>query len=225
MKRLIVNADDLGYANGVNEGIVRAHKEGIVTSTSLMVNGKAASHGIKLVRKNPKLGLGLHFQIENDDLQILWQTKRVIASALIEKTKKEFLNQVEIFKKLVGELPDHIDSHHHVHKMPRIYPFIRRWCRENNVPYRLKINFIDSFFGIPSTKAITVSYLTKILENLSDGESELMCHPGLVSRDLKSSYSHQRELELRTLTSQKVKQKIEKLNIRLISWRDLQTNY
>ncbi|MBU2577944.1 ChbG/HpnK family deacetylase [Patescibacteria group bacterium] len=221
MKRLIVNADDLGYANGINEGIVKAHREGIVTSTSLMVKGKAASHGVKLVRKNPKLGLGLHFQIENDDLEILWQTKRVIASALIEKTKKEFLNQVETFKEFVGKLPDHIDSHHHVHKMPRIYPFIRRWCRENNVPYRLKINFIDSFFGMPSTNAVSIANLVRILNSLQEGASELMCHPGVVTPDLKSSYSHQRELELKTLTSRAVKQEIKKLKIELINWKDL----
>jgi predicted glycoside hydrolase/deacetylase ChbG (UPF0249 family) len=221
MRKLIINADDLGYAKGVNEGIIYSHKNGIVTSTSLMINGKAASQGVKLARQNPKLGLGLHFQIEDDDVQILWQIKRVIALALIGKTKKEFLNQVEKFKTLVGKLPDYIDSHHHVHKMPRIFPFIRNWCQEYNVPYRLKINFIDSFFGIPSTKAISVPYLVKILENLPDGKSELMCHPGFVSKDLKSSYSHQRELELDTLTSPEVKQKIRELKIKLINWKEL----
>lgn len=221
MKRLIVNADDLGYSKGVNEGIVKGHGEGIVTSTSLMVNGKAASHGVQLATQNPNLGLGLHFQIEDDDLQILWQTKRFFGTVLIEKTERAFLEQVEEFKKLTGRLPDHIDSHHHIHKMPRIYPFIRKWCRENNVPYRLKINFIDSFFGMPSINAISIVNLIKILNSLQEGTSELMCHPGLVSKDLKSSYSYQRELELKTLISKKVRQEIKRLKIELISWKDL----
>lgn len=221
MKRLIVNADDLGYAKGINEGIIKAHQDGIVISTSLMVNGKAVSHGVTIAKKNPKLGLGLHFQIEDDDLQIFWQTKRMIASVVIERTKKEFLKQVEIFKKLTRTMPDHIDGHHHVHKMPRIYPFIRKWCKENSIPYRGQINFIDSFFGMPSVEAITVTGLVNILNNLPDGTSELMCHPGILSADLKSSYSEQRELELKTLTSQKVVQEVKNLRIKLINWKDL----
>lgn len=221
MKRLIVNADDFGYAKGINEGIIKAYKDGIVTSISLMVNGKAVSHGVTLVKKNPKLGLGLHFQIEDDDLQVLWQTKRVIASVLIEKTKKEFLYQIETFKRLTGLSPDHIDGHHHVHKMPRIYPFIRRWCKENSIPYRGQINFIDSFFGMPSTEAISVTSLINILNNLPDGTSELMCHPGILSTDLKSSYSEQRELELKTLTSKNVVKEVKNLRIKLINWKDL----
>lgn len=93
MKYLIVNADDLGYAEGVNEGIVEAHKKGIVTSTSLMVRGKAASHGVKLAKKNQGLGIGLHFQVEDDDFQILWQSKRLISAVLIEKSRKNFLTK------------------------------------------------------------------------------------------------------------------------------------
>lgn len=221
MKRLIVNADDLGYAEGVNEGIINAYKNGIVTSTSLMVSGRATSHGVRLTKQNPKLGLGLHFQIEDSDLQVVWQAKRAIAAVLIEKTQKEFLTQVETFKKLVGKLPDHVDSHHHVHATPRIFPFIRKWCQENDIPHRSKVNFIDSFFGMPSAKAISIGNLIKILNNLPEGTSELMCHPGVVTKDLKSSYSHQRELELKTLTSKKIKQVVEKLGIELINWKDL----
>ncbi|OGH11449.1 MAG: hypothetical protein A3B38_01365 [Candidatus Levybacteria bacterium RIFCSPLOWO2_01_FULL_36_13] len=221
MKRLIVNADDFGYSNGINEGIVKAHRDGIVTSTSLMVNSKAALHGVRLAKQNPKLSLGLHFQIEDDDFTALWQTKRVIASVLIEKTKKEFLNQIDAFNKLVGMLPDHIDGHHHIHKMPRIYPFIRKWCKENYIPYRGQINFINSFFGMPSMEAISIANLVKILNSLPEGTSELMCHPGILSADLKSSYSEQRELELKTLTSQRIAQEVKNLRIKLINWKDL----
>ena len=214
-KRLIVNADDLGYSEGINEGIIKAHKEGIVTSTSLMVNGRAAKHGVNLAKKNPRLGLGLHFQVEDNDLNLLWQAQRVISVVLIEKTKKEFLEQVQAFKQLTDKMPDHIDSHHHVHKMPRIFPFIKTWCRKNRIPYRMQINFIDSFFGMPSTKQITVENLLSILGNLYPGVSELMCHPGLVTPDLKSSYSGQRELELKALTFPRVKQEIKRLGIDL----------
>ncbi len=220
-KRLIVNADDLGYSVGVNEGILKAHSGGIVTSTSLMVNGKAAFHGVSMVKKYSHLSLGLHFQVENNDLNLLWQAKRAISIFLIEKTKKEFLKQIKLFVSLTGKLPDHIDSHHHVHKMPRIFPFVKSWCKENGVRYRLEVNFIGSFFGEPSIKQIGVENLITILKNLPEGVSELMCHPGIVTPDLKSSYSKQREIELRTLTSPRVKQEVKRLGIELINWCDI----
>lgn len=74
---------------------------------------------------------------------------------------------------------------------------------------------------MPSTEVISVTSLINILNNLPDGTSELMCHPGILSTDLKSSYSEQRELELKTLTSQKVAQEVKNLRIKLINWKDL----
>jgi predicted glycoside hydrolase/deacetylase ChbG (UPF0249 family) len=220
MKKLIVNADDLGYAQGVNEGIIRAHKEGIVTSTSLMVKGADVLGGIELAMENPKLGLGLHFQIANDDWILLRQLKKAVAITLVEKTKQEFIYQVETFCKLTGKMPDHIDSHHHVHRLPRIYSFISSFCQKNHIPMRGQTNFIDSFFGMPTTKPLNLDNLVKILNGLPDGISELMCHPGVVSPDLKSTYSHEREIELQVLTSPKVKSEINKLKILLINWKD-----
>jgi len=59
-RRLIVNADDFGRSSEINEAVVRAHSEGILTTASLMVNGSHADEAIKLARKHPSLGVGLH---------------------------------------------------------------------------------------------------------------------------------------------------------------------
>jgi hopanoid biosynthesis associated protein HpnK len=59
-RRLIVSGDDFGAAVEVNEGIVRAHREGILTQTSLMVTGDAAAHAVDLARAHPRLAVGLH---------------------------------------------------------------------------------------------------------------------------------------------------------------------
>ena len=59
-KALIVSGDDFGAAVEVNEGIVRAHRDGILTQTSLMVTGDAAAHAVALARDNPRLAVGLH---------------------------------------------------------------------------------------------------------------------------------------------------------------------
>lgn len=59
-RRLVVNGDDFGLAREVNRGIVRAHRDGILTTTSLMVMSPFAGEAVQLARENPRLGVGLH---------------------------------------------------------------------------------------------------------------------------------------------------------------------
>ena len=60
MKKLILNADDFGLTRGVNEGIIRAHREGILTSATLMACGPAFDHAVELAKQSPTLGVGCH---------------------------------------------------------------------------------------------------------------------------------------------------------------------
>src|SRR2546422_7510563 len=62
-RRLIVNADDFGRSYSINQAVIRAHREGILTTTSLMVNGEAADEAVELARQNPRLGVGLHLTL------------------------------------------------------------------------------------------------------------------------------------------------------------------
>ncbi|HSH94952.1 MAG TPA: ChbG/HpnK family deacetylase, partial [Roseimicrobium sp.] len=62
-RRLVVNADDFGRSHSINEAVVRAHKEGILTTASLMVNGEAFVEAVELARQNPTLGVGLHLSL------------------------------------------------------------------------------------------------------------------------------------------------------------------
>jgi hopanoid biosynthesis associated protein HpnK len=59
-RRLVVSGDDFGAAPEVNAGIVRAHRDGILTATSLMVTGEAAADAVTLARAHPRLAVGLH---------------------------------------------------------------------------------------------------------------------------------------------------------------------
>src|SRR6266550_1952606 len=63
LRRLIVNADDFGRSHSINEAVVRAHREGILTSASLMVNEAGFDDAVALARQNPKLGVGLHLTL------------------------------------------------------------------------------------------------------------------------------------------------------------------
>jgi hopanoid biosynthesis associated protein HpnK len=63
MKKLIVNADDFGLSGGANRAVIRAYREGILTSTSLMVGGQACAEAVSLARENPGLQVGLHLTL------------------------------------------------------------------------------------------------------------------------------------------------------------------
>src|SRR5712691_8118802 len=59
-RRLIVNADDFGRSASINQAVIRAHREGILTSASLMLNEQAYEEAVALAREHPQLGVGLH---------------------------------------------------------------------------------------------------------------------------------------------------------------------
>ena len=143
----------------------------------------------------------------------------------------ELQAQLEKFKMLVGRVPDHLDSHYDVHAMPGFYPYFKKAAKELGVPLRDggKIKFISSFFGRskPTGRGednldkISAQSLLDLLHNLPDGVSELMCHPGYVTPDLESSYSFQREMELKALTDPRIKAFIEKEGIQLINFSQI----
>ena len=62
-RRLIVNADDFGRSASINQAVIRAHREGILTTASLMVNEPACEEAVALARENPTLGVGLHLTL------------------------------------------------------------------------------------------------------------------------------------------------------------------
>src|SRR5258705_6622490 len=65
MRNLIVNADDLGWTPGVNRGIAEAHRNGIVTSASLLANGSAFEDGVRSAQELPRLGVGVHLNLSD----------------------------------------------------------------------------------------------------------------------------------------------------------------
>jgi len=208
MKRLIVNADDLGLTIGINRGILEAHERGIVTSASLMVGRSAARHGAEIARSTPSLSVGLHAVLdENDELVVT------------EKTCAEELGrQLNGFEQLVGDRPTHIDSHHHMHRDPRIHDLFVAFADRQGLPMRERaVSHCPDFYG---EHAVGVESLLAVLDRLPEGDTELGCHPGYAT-DLDSRYTTERELELDTLTNPRVRVRLGDLGIELIGWRQL----
>ena len=218
MRALIVNADDFGLASGVNDGIIEAHHAGVVTSGSLMVERPSAAEAAGLARRHPALSVGLHF----DD-------HRAAAGELDDPswTAREFARQLERFRALVGAEPTHVDSHHHVHLDARRIATFKRLVAPLAVPLRGagRVAYIGAFYarrhggGTELERVGRRSLLGLIESQTGAALSELGCHPGRVSDDLTSSYLREREAELQTLTSPGLRQAIEDLGVRLVSYR------
>jgi len=212
-KLLIVTADDFGISRGVNRGIVEAHRAGILTSTSLMVNRPAVEQAADVGRACPDLSIGLHLELDADGAR---------------DVPTELTRQLSRFTELVGAPPTHVDSHHDVHKNPRVLPDVLALARRLGVPLRgySHVRHLSKFYGQwggeTHLEQISVDGLLRLLDTeLGPGVTELTCHAGYVDEGLTSSYSVEREAELRTVCDPRVRPALVERSIRLVGFRDL----
>ena len=213
MKWLIVTGDDFGISRGVNRGIVEAHLGGIVTSTSLMVDRPACEEAVALAREHSTLSVGLHLELDAVDPEDL---------------PGEIERQHTRFADLVGSAPTHVDTHHDVHRDPRILSHLLPWGRRVGVPVRghSGVRHFSKFYGQwggeTHLEQIGVAGLLRLLDTeVGEGMTELNCHPGYVEPSFPSSYAAEREVELQTLCDPGLRRAIEERGIRLIGFRDL----
>lgn len=155
MPDLIVNADDLGRTAGINRGILEAHKKGIVTSATVMVNYPAAEDGIALMlAEAPFLGMGLHLNLTSgrpvsdpetvpsllDENGLFRQPRNwgpVMTAFAPEEVERELRAQMARFIELAGKPPTHLDSHHHaVYGVPAGLTTMLAMAEEYDIPIR-----------------------------------------------------------------------------------------
>ena len=149
MIQLIVNADDFGFTRGVNSAIIQAHQHGVLTSTSLMVNGQAADEAVALARANPNLSVGLHLVLVDGrstlphediphlvDMQgnfpedpALVGMRLVTSPEARQELTQELAAQFERFAG-TGLSLSHVDSHLHFHVHPVVLNIIIPLARE-----------------------------------------------------------------------------------------------
>ena len=221
-RSLIVNADDFGYGSGINRGIVEAHVDGIVTSTSLMVTGHAVPEALALAREHPRLGLGLHFEGWGED-------EREFDVGDAEAVRAELRRQVEGFRELVGRDPDHLDSHRHVHRQEHLFDVFREQAAELHVPLRFDgtVNYVGHFYAqwewkVTVLDRISPETLCGLLRDMvGEGWTELACHPGYMPAGTTTVYGHEREVELRTLCDPGVRATVDAEGIELASFAAL----
>jgi len=227
---LIVNADDFGLSGGVTRGIIDAHRDGIVTSTSLMVRASASSYAAACAAECPSLSVGLHLDLGE------WQWSdgewRLIDAVVSLDDRaavgREVERQFSLFRELIGRDPTHLDSHQHVHRSEPLRSVVGDLGRRLGIPlrhYTSWLRYCGAFYGQTSTgepisDGVGVDHLLALIERLPSGITELACHPGYAG-DLDSSYGEERVLELNTLTDPRVRALITRCGVRLTSFADI----
>jgi hopanoid biosynthesis associated protein HpnK len=152
LKNLIVNADDLGWTDGVNQGIAEAHRNGIVTSTSLLANGAAFASGVELARSTPGLGVGVHLNLSdgepiaprelvatllNDEGEFAGGPEALLLriakrEVTVREAEQEWEAQIERVKE-AGIQPTHLDGHKHVHMLPGLFEVALRLAKRYGI--------------------------------------------------------------------------------------------
>jgi predicted glycoside hydrolase/deacetylase ChbG (UPF0249 family) len=249
-KRLIVNADDLGRTEGINEGIFDAHRRGIVTSATMMVNYPAARRVAALSRDCPALGIGLHLALSGgvpalppEHLRSMVDAKGMLpakpaglAGADRAEVLAEARAQLKRFREIMGRDPTHFDSHHHTHReVPAVFEAILTLAWETGLPVRNASPSMAEQLrreGVPTpdhfveefyADGATLNDLIGLVEDLPLGTSELMCHPAVVDDELRSTsgYAEPRARELDLLTQAAVRQAVQRSGVKLINFGQL----
>ena len=288
MKSLIVNADDLGWTEGVNRGIAEAHRKGLVTSASLLANGRAYESALRVASANLELGVGVHLNLsdgpptanpeevhglldEAGNLQNSPESLLLrIASRTLELDEVEREWDAQIQKVRNSEIqPTHLDGHKHVQMLPGLFEIALRLAKKHRIrairvsheesslraalssgaeqktsvvlkqgvqARGLKLLARDArdmvdhaglvttdyFCGIAQTGVLTLEGVERLLENLPEGTTELMCHPGYADEELRRTgtrLQNSRQTELQILTDTRIRKLVASRGIRLISYK------
>lgn len=224
MIKLIVNADDFGYSKGINYGIIEAHRNGIVNSTTMMMNMPGVNHAVDLAKENPNLKVGIHLVLTCgkplltdvptlvDENGCFKKNRDILESNIsLEELEREWTAQIEKFLE-TGLTLTHIDSHHHVHTVPKFLPVVQKLSKKYNLSVRRVSDhaiegvppysdvFLHEFYG----EGATYDFFEKIVTHVQDGQTvEVMCHPGFLDHEVlnNSSYAKDRVTEIEILTS------------------------
>ena len=261
MKQLIVNADDFGFTRDVNQGIVQAHRQGILTATTLMATGAAFDDAVKLARENPSLDIGCHLVLVGspgfpDTVAQLIQALALRRIAVGEELARQVRRILD-----AGIRPTHLDTHKHTHLLPPVLNEVAKIAEMFGIPWvRRPFDFplsaggasagkrainrgfhlvrrrfervltqhhcrmTDHFAGFQITGAYDARSLSRLIAELPEGTTELMCHPGFCTAELRAARTRlkdSREAELQALISDEARIAIETAQVKLIGYREL----
>jgi predicted glycoside hydrolase/deacetylase ChbG (UPF0249 family) len=241
VRRLIINADDLGYDPAVDAGLLRAMRRGVVRSATLMVNTPFSADAAQAAGG---LAVGLHLNLArwrpvspDFPLSLLVDgafdegRAGTLPQAAVEAETRAQLARAE---QLLGRPPTHLDVHKHLHRNTNVLLGIAAVAREKSLPVRaldapmraaLRAQGVatpDHFCGEAGSEAYwTLPRFLAALQALEPGTTELMCHPGEPPSQVASGYGVQRRVELETFTSPLAHEALARVGIALCDFSAL----
>jgi predicted glycoside hydrolase/deacetylase ChbG (UPF0249 family) len=244
VKRLIVNADDFGLTRGVSEGILAAHRHGIVTSTTVLATRPIDRDLLERLTASA-MGVGLHVNLTlgepltkapsltGSDGRFIRDARHAASRARPDEVAREIEAQIEAFERLLKRPPTHLDTHHHVGLLPPVDRIVLDVARRRRLPVRSQNDSArarartaglptpDHFFGESGPDAYwTIARTLWHLRRLPPGCSEFMAHPGYFDDDLAySRYGRHRETELAALASPAARAAVAALGIDAADFR------
>ncbi|WP_332964861.1 chitin disaccharide deacetylase [Clostridioides difficile] len=225
MTKIIINADDFGYCEAVNYGIISAHNNGIVRSTSMMANMPGVEHGVGLLKENKTLNCGVHMTlscgrpllsnlktiVDKDGFFIRRITDEIIEKMDCDEIYRELCAQIDRVKGLGIDI-SHLDSHHHIHTLVSLKPVVEKIVTKYNLPirggfeynleYSKVVPLIDSFYK----ENVSEEYFIKNIDEIMKYDVvDIMSHPAFLDDYIlnSTSYAIDRTKEHKILTSKK----------------------
>jgi predicted glycoside hydrolase/deacetylase ChbG (UPF0249 family) len=232
MRRVVINADDLGYDPAVTRGIVESMRAGIVRSTTFMVNTPYTAEAALQV---DGLSVGLHLNVARwhslarPSFEFIEAKAGELTAAHVEH---EALAQLDRLELLLKRPATHLDVHKHLHRLPNVLTGVIAAAKARRLPVRSPDAAIRASLkaaGVPTNDLMlgdadrdaywTLEALEAQLRAMpADGFIELMCHPGYSPSQVHSGYGAQREIELATFTSPKAVQLLKTLGLTIDTW-------
>ena len=186
-RRLIVDADDFGRSASINAAVIRAHREGILTTASLMVNEPACAEAVALARENPRLGVGLHLTLlcgrsalPPEQIPGLVNARGEFTNnsagagcryffdrRLRSQLRAELLAQFQRFA-ATGLPLDHVNGHLHMHLHPTIFGLLMelqdklgfKHLRLTFDPFRLNLRLASGYWCYRAMHALIFHLLS-----------------------------------------------------------------
>ncbi len=261
MRKLVVNADDFGFARDVNRGIIEAHRGGILTATTLMATGAAFEDAVRLAKENVALDVGCHLVLVGTP-----PFPESVAELMVAIAR----GRLRVYDELAAQVrrvldaglkPSHLDSHKHTHLLPPVLAAVARISQEFGIPWvRRPFDFplqpgrtpfakravnhafgvvrgyfepklahhgcrwTDHFAGFQITGRVDAATLVELIRRLPEGSTELMCHPGYCTDELRAENTRlkeSRERELKALTAPQVRTALTEARVQLVNYREL----
>ncbi|MBZ5581048.1 MAG: ChbG/HpnK family deacetylase [Acidobacteriia bacterium] len=158
---MVINADDFGFTPDVNEGIVEAHRRGILTATTMMANGAAFDDALRLARETPSLDIGAHLVLIGGPSML---TGRPLPLTVPQLLKAMARREIPIYEELraqvrrivdAGLCPTHLDAHKHTHVAPPVLDAVARVGEEFGIRWvRRPFDFPLNSLPVPPMKRL-----------------------------------------------------------------------